>query len=44
VYVVSAVLITGSLLWLAIDAEKQLPEVGDEGIVGNPKVAKIPRD
>jgi len=44
VYVVSAVLITGSLLWLAIDAEKQLPKVGNEGIVGNPKVAKIPRD
>jgi len=31
VYVVGAVLLLGSLLWLAIDAEKQLPETGDEG-------------
>jgi sugar phosphate permease len=31
VYVVGAVLITGSLLWLAIDAEKQLPEMGEIG-------------
>jgi len=29
VYVVGAVLLVGSLLWLAIDAEKQLPETGD---------------
>ena len=28
VYVVGAVLIVGCLLWLAIDAEKQLPEMG----------------
>jgi ACS family glucarate transporter-like MFS transporter len=31
VYVVGAVLITGCLLWLAIDAEKQLPEMGEVG-------------
>jgi len=31
VYVVGAVLIGGCLLWLAIDAEKQLPEMGDDG-------------
>ena len=29
VYVVGAVLLLGCLLWLAIDAEKQLPETGD---------------
>jgi ACS family glucarate transporter-like MFS transporter len=29
VYVVGAVLLVGCLLWLAIDAEKQLPEMGD---------------
>ena len=29
VYVVAAGLIAGCLLWLAIDAEKQLPEMGD---------------
>jgi len=27
--VVGAVLLVGCLLWLAIDAEKQLPETGD---------------
>ena len=31
VYVVGAALIAGCLLWLAIDAEKQLPETGDGG-------------
>ena len=29
VYVVGAVLIVGCLLWLAIDAEKGLPEMGE---------------
>jgi hypothetical protein len=31
VYVVGAVLLLGCLLWLAIDAEKQLPEIGEGG-------------
>ena len=29
VYVVATVLLVGCLLWLAIDAEKRLPETGD---------------
>jgi hypothetical protein len=37
VYVVGAVLLLGCLPWLAIDAEKQLPEVGDGDGRGNSK-------